>query len=345
MKTVIFLGAGASAADGAPIQSGLFRDYFSSSSFLNSADEMGNELKTFFLDMFRIDVNGKDLLSVKFPTFEEAIGILDLAELRRESLKGYDLATRISNRNRLRAVKIHLITAMSKIIEEKLNTSGFTHHVTLVQNLSKGGLLPDTTFISTNYDILIDNALSPSSPRTVDYTVSFENDLTPLDWRLLSSPATRLLKVHGSLNWLHCSTCNNLAFTPLTKGALNIEQCSRCTSLMTPVIIPPTFYKDMSNFFLSSIWRAAELAIRDSDRIIFCGYSFPDADMHLKYLIKRAETNRSSPFVVSVLNDHPKKTDSERRDEEERYRRFLQYPIKYQPVSFEQFAASPDKFY
>src|SRR4051794_13080250 len=130
MKTVIFLGAGASAADGAPIQSGLFRDYFSSFSFLNSTDEMDNELRTFFFDMFRIDVDGKDLPSVKFPTFEEAIGILDLAELRRESLKGYDLATRISNSNRLRAVKIHLITAMSQIIAEKLSTSGLTHHVT-----------------------------------------------------------------------------------------------------------------------------------------------------------------------------------------------------------------------
>ena len=28
------------------------------------------------------------------------------------------------------------------------------------------------------------------------------------------------------------------------------------------------------------------MAIRDSDVIVFCGYSFPEADMHIKYLLK-----------------------------------------------------------
>jgi hypothetical protein len=51
----IFLGAGASKAEGAPLQGELFRDYFSSDVFKRSHDNMDRELATFFLEMFQID--------------------------------------------------------------------------------------------------------------------------------------------------------------------------------------------------------------------------------------------------------------------------------------------------
>ena len=37
----------------------------------------------------------------------------------------------------------------------------------------------------------------------------------------------------------------------------------------------------MSNVYLSSVWNKAEHAFRNSDLVIFCGYSFPDADIHI----------------------------------------------------------------
>jgi len=53
--TAIFLGAGGSKAEGAPLQGQLFQDYVSSALSKNSHDEMDRELATFFALMFQID--------------------------------------------------------------------------------------------------------------------------------------------------------------------------------------------------------------------------------------------------------------------------------------------------
>jgi hypothetical protein len=55
--TAIFLGAGASKAEGAPLQGEVFKEYFKTPVFKGSADEMDRELATFFKEMFQIDVD------------------------------------------------------------------------------------------------------------------------------------------------------------------------------------------------------------------------------------------------------------------------------------------------
>ena len=52
VDTAIFLGAGASKAEGAPLQGELFADYFTSADFRNSKAKMDRELAAFFLEMF-----------------------------------------------------------------------------------------------------------------------------------------------------------------------------------------------------------------------------------------------------------------------------------------------------
>jgi len=99
--------------------------------------------------------------------------------------------------------------------------------------------------------------------------------------------------------------------------------------------------KDMSRVFLSSIWNRTENALRDVDHIIFCGYSLPDADMHIKYLLKRAQTNRSGPLQFAVINDFPGKSDNMRADEETRFKRFLGSGVNYTALSFQDFANDP----
>jgi hypothetical protein len=62
----------------------------------------------------------------------------------------------------------------------------------------------------------------------------------------------------------------------------------------------------MSNIYLSTVWHKADQALRDIKKFIFCGYSFPDADLHVKYLLKRMQTgggsNRSTKFII--INNH-----------------------------------------
>ena len=60
VDTAIFLGAGDSKAEGAPLQGDLFREYFSSHVFKDSHDEMDRELATFFHEIFQIDVDHRE---------------------------------------------------------------------------------------------------------------------------------------------------------------------------------------------------------------------------------------------------------------------------------------------
>lgn len=332
MKTAIFLGAGASKADGAPLQNELFREYFKQSQ--PNISKMKRELQTFFNQMFGIDFDIDDLDEIVFPTFEEAIGILDLAVIRNETFKKY-------NRDNIADLRKYLVFSMSEVINDKLkNPNGV--HKKLIDNLKSSKLLQDTVFISTNYDILIDNALNPN----IDYGIDFMNAPEKTD------DLVQLFKVHGSLNWLYCPTCNKVTLTGREKGVIRLMTdvnrnncCSRCGSLFMPIITPPTYFKNMNNVFLSNIWNKVENAFQDIDHLIFCGYSFPDADIHIKYLLKRVQTNRNKALAITVCNNHKNKKKELRDNEKERFKRFLGNKVLYTDTTFEDFACNPLKYW
>jgi hypothetical protein len=158
-----------------------------------------------------------------------------------------------------------------------------------------------------------------------------------------------LFKLHGSLNWFHCPTCNNLRLTRQRKAAYDLifnprnATCPKSKTIYSPAIVPPTFYKNLSKVFLSDVWYRAETALLETQHIIFCGYSLPDADIHVKYLIKRIQKNRSPglPLRFTVVNNHRDKTEENRQEEKSRLVRFLGDGIHYSDLSFQQFAKRP----
>jgi hypothetical protein len=282
--------------------------------------------------------------TAQFPTFEEALGLLELAEIRGERFSG---SGRISNMTwRHRKIKDDLVGLIAIYLEQKLRHSG-TYHGPLVSNLFSHRPRTRTAFISLNYDILIDNALLVTPGVHADYGVDFTNRT---DEFAPTGIAVPMLKLHGSLNWLFCPTCNALDHYPGRKIAAELYDsphralCGRCQEPRVPIIIPPTFYKVMSNYYLQQIWKRAEEELKQARRIIFCGYSFPDADMHIRYLLKRAELNRTGlPPFVFIVNEHDRKTDHERNLERDRYLRFFRQKdqVHWTKLSFQDFAANP----
>lgn len=351
-KYAIFLGAGASAAEGAPIQSNLFKDYFKllkSRHGAYSADHE-TELATFFLKMFDIDVkDDAKLNAARFPTYEEALGVLDLADLKNESFKDFTNINFASGSGRIKFLRLYLVFLMADIISESLKkTKGI--HRQLIDNLDKKKLIDDSLFITTNYDILCDNALLDLYPRKkVDFGVDFANyrdgSFEPPDYNSIP-----LFKIHGSLNWLYCPTCNNLRITPREKIVYKLivdpskSYCVKCMTVYSPIIVPPTFYKDLTKVFLNQVWNRAEMELLEVEHLVFCGYSFPDADIHIKYFIKRIQKNRHNKksLKISVINNHNKKTQQEKDDEEDRFQRFLGAAVNYTDLSFEDFAKDPE---
>jgi len=149
--------------------------------------------------------------------------------------------------------------------------------------------------------------------------------------------------VHGSLNWLYCSQCTALIIVPKRfpfVAPIKGFSCPCGSYSVSPIIIPPTFFKMMSNFHLQQIWRHAESALMSARRIVFCGYSLPDADLHIKYLLKRAELNRigTAPEVY-IVNEHDdeERREQQRQDERDRYLALWRDPklLHFKKLSFE----------
>jgi len=207
--------------------------------------------------------------------------------------------------------------------------------------------LKKTAFISLNYDILIDNALTDMHKIIdLDYGINFTNFTINGEWHWHKprlSRAIKLFKLHGSLNWLYCPTCISLTITPKIKSVSSIAEkpipCKACQTQMIPIIIPPTFFKVMSNHFLQQIWREAEQTLMVTKRIVFCGYSFPDADVHIKYLLKRVEVNRGTTPDIYIVNNNEEKKDNIKEQEKKRYERFFsdKLKVRYLDMTFQDF--------
>jgi NAD-dependent SIR2 family protein deacetylase len=240
----------------------------------------------FFEGTFGVDLSrGTD---VAFPTFEESLGIIELALSREESIPGASA----QGEGQLEHLKRQLILALAATIARS-PAAGPTYHSKLVASLRDADLLSSMTFVTTNYDTLLDDGIEREAlsgergtGSLVDYGFA---DLVQRDSGEFTEKRTfRCYKVHGSLNWLYCTVCDDLRVTYASDGVTRLVDepngalCPTCETLQTPVIVPPSYYKDMSNVYLAVVWNQTYRALRDADRIVFCGYSFPDADMHVE---------------------------------------------------------------
>jgi NAD-dependent SIR2 family protein deacetylase len=117
----------------------------------------------------------------------------------------------------------------------------------------------------------------------------------------------RLLKLHGSTNWIYCPGCGQLHLhgsrmaMSLVKGSDVFYQgamleerygchgspCLACQCFVRPVMITPSHMKDYRNPHIAQVGYLAERAMREADRAIFVGYSLPHDDVDVIYLLKR----------------------------------------------------------
>ena len=350
-KYIIFLGAGASCSEGAPAQNQLFKRAFELGCHYK-IDKSGH-LKKYFRDFWAINIDDMESIQKEFPTFEEALGILELARTRQESFAGY-----YSSTNRIDEIINDLTYLMAEVLKETLKTKQCGNHYDLVQGLKRENLLQDCCFISLNYDILIDNAMiAVQGDYDLDYGIDFLNyDLKDGGWyKPDQSRSVKLLKLHGSLNWLYCSVCKKIRITPKKKSVPEIAYieksahrknnlCEICESKYVPILVPPTYFKNMSNYYLTTIWHLSENIIKTAKKVFFCGYSMPDSDIHIKYLLKRALNNGDANCGdIIIINNHKSKQKAQKEEEERRYKRLFDWSVCFTNYSFEEFAKNPKK--
>lgn len=378
-ENVIILGAGASCAEGAPPQKELFNNYFHLEDFWDKKRE--ERLESFFKTFFGVDFQ-KKYENYEFPTFEEAIGVIELALNRNESFR---LPRDFAGGNNLQKIRDDLVFLIAEVLDRAINPpehqndkpgnqhirSKNQYHKMLVDRLHDDHTIQNHAFLDMNYDILMDNALmalnQDHSEFDLDYGIEFINfeegyELEPqeIGWEAKSTRyPISLYKPHGSLNWLFCPTCISLELVSKDKEKrsselkLEAKECKRCGTDKVPILIPPTFFKVMSNYYLQRIWHDTERALESCKRIIFCGYSLPDADMHIRYLLKRSELKMTEPPEILIFNrpeieggKNNKSNESKWLEKERFFSFFKDYKrVNYTNRSFQDFCKNglPDK--
>lgn len=70
-----------------------------------------------------------------------------------------------------------------------------------------------------------------------------------------------------------------------------------------PVIVPPVYAKQpLIDAFMPSVWASARDALLYSDRVVFFGYSLPQADVDAEKLVQRSVANNSDVPWIGVID-------------------------------------------
>lgn len=138
----------------------------------------------------------------------------------------------------------------------------------------------DNTIITFNYDLLPETGLEglgiPFDYGIGGLKANFEPTL-PAGWGHDSS-GVRLLKLHGSLNWAYPGGRGGKMRVFENYAAVRAAQ-------LVPVIVPPTWRKDLDDKPLVKAWELALAALEQATRIYVLGFSMPETDTHFRYLM------------------------------------------------------------
>lgn len=337
-KAFIF-GAGASVSEGGLLTSDLL---FRSLKNPRVNRWFVSVVRRFLKDLFGVVSVDAVKSKEQLPSFEELLTIVDVAILKREEFSGYWNRKSLLE---LHEALVYCIAAILRIsIEGKTDDSLIKHHrrfVDTIFDINTNNTANENSFISLNYDILLDSALLSLRPEwDVDYGIKFRNFANPRQ-----NLGIKLLKLHGSLNWKFCPVCNSMELNLEGKIADKIIteriRCSKDKAVQRPVIIPPTWLKVYDNAYLVKIWSEAEHVLRRSSKVFFIGCSLPESDFHIRYLLKKSlyRFRKKPPEIIIITRPKNKENSCLHR----RYQRFFG-SVRLEPIGFEAFADDPSKY-
>jgi hypothetical protein len=206
------------------------------------------------------------------------------------------------------------------------------------------------SIVSLNWDILLDNALYSAleehDSRTGDYDPfgvvdyccyisSLAQDKPRIRSGLWSLGCrgynVKLLKLHGSMNWLQCPNCQRLFVEFGDKqqildqvGHTLCRHCQKCghENRLKGSLVMPTFLKDLSNFQVKLVWQNAGVELMEARRLVFIGYSLPHADFEFRQLLSRM-VHREAAIDVVLYEGSSAVSQRSYQDEVARYKQFF----------------------
>jgi len=340
-ELVFIFGAGASYPDGIPIQSEIIPLILNNDDLQIIKSEPGKQIREFLKDNFSI--------SEKFPTLEEVFGFIDFHLNNDFSLSKKWTITELIK------LKANLTKVLHYVISSKTKSSVHFKYFWEAIRVNR----KEIGVITTNYDTLIDEAFDKIySDYLIDYCIDlinfrYPNDITPFDWwDNPRQPVTqfgnhtpvrvKLIKIHGSLNWKYCDCCAQVGLTPWQHrinlktdsfGSFVESEITTCPfdqNKLTSLIQTPSHLKTNHNFIFNKLFDEAGYTIRNAKTLVFIGYSFPEADVHIRALVKR---NFNSNNEIIVINKSSAKELIHRYET-------LSDNVNYKEMTFEKFLKS-----
>ena len=323
MKTVYILGAGFSAEAGAPTQEELISEAFRLHA-LNS-DHFDKDKFQLFEDFLlnQLNVPRENFDQV---LLEDIFTPIDRCLSEGSQFRGVGLDKIIAVREAVFYIvgkTIQLLLAESTHDQSYIDT--FAAYLTRLSSQRSDyqyNYRDPVSVISTNWDMLLDNSIKESIRKggyegVVDYCCYIsakekdDDSIKPgLEKLGQGGFNVKLLKLHGSLNWLQCQRCMRLYASFFTKVTMHNGDspcsCRHCDNnfpeekgnhLLVSNLIMPTFIKDLSNPQYKTIWQNAGIEISEADKLVFIGYSLPSADFEMRQLLSRM-TRRNAKIEV-----------------------------------------------
>jgi hypothetical protein len=307
-KTVFILGAGFSKYTEYPLQNEILQELVNFYKRTNITKESKSNW-----DIVNIFFN--KCIGSKIETFyiEDLFTILDKCLIDEEFFKSYDTA-------RIEEVKTALISSIrdyfNQITKEKMEDHNKNLKYKELKEFSdlilsrreKNKTEDKLSIISLNWDCLLERFLQYYSVNyenisldycTYDYSFNNKGSIPSILKKANKINNLKILKAHGSTNWGYCQNCKRLYISfgkkmnskdgESDKKFECIRYCNKIYKRinLNPVIITPTFLKDIGNFHLQNIWSNMGIELSEANKIVIIGYSLRAEDFYFRFLLSK----------------------------------------------------------
>jgi len=164
----------------------------------------------------------------------------------------------------------------------------------------------NASIITTNYDGCMDETILKANMKLIKSIAGENRDENETD-------AVELIKMHGSINWAYCDSCQDVREFDLLRLKDIFENdelsfpvmgiCKNCGGLRRPLLVPPLSFKFLMFPNLIDIWNSARQSIETADYIIVIGYSFAEADTYITKIVSRSMSkNRNQKIIIVDTN-------------------------------------------
>lgn len=323
-KAAVFLGAGASCPFGLPTTSALLglvleglHDgglFFSRDAKQTNSEKSEREDMKFLLETLKRIMPGWSLEfpKDKLPLITEILSLIDysLAEFK-PLFPGQKYEDMLRVRRLLeRAIYEVLWEADEQSEPQAKLLQQFGDWV--LRRANEGGV------ITTNYDTCLEHLLFRQRPKEVPDRFDFgfawldaETTKRVVHPRPTAAPL-RWFKLHGSINWVRCPSCEHIYINPRGDiafqafrnkiDAKNTCHCGPAARLQFHLVAPST-YRTVRDPNLLEVWKNSIQLLMEASEWFFIGYSLPSEDLAIRSLLMRALLARGStdPPRVTVV--------------------------------------------